>query len=237
MARNGPRSLTDLRRFELFGELEDDELQAIRAELETLSAQQAHALNLEDLLLIWEGEFHLIFYAADGDRVHLRTLLAGDHLGAANALLGKRAPPAYALEAEHPGALLRLAGAKFRAFVDAMPALQHAALELLAHHAFENANRIFELTALSERQRLYAQLLQLAQQAQGASALIAPKPRLKSLAALIGSRQEAVESLLNQMAVEGLIALCDTHIRIADAPLLQDEVETALERLSERWRH
>lgn len=228
-----PASPVELRKFSLFERLSESELRdifgALRPQAATHISSPAHP---DDVLLIWSGSFQLFVRAGSGEPILLRTLGAGDHVGDIAALLGPSGPT-YALESIEPGIVLALSGQNFRKLAARMPALHQAALEGLANNAINNANRIFELTALSERERLAVQLMQMAK---GRSHAQWPPGRCHViLAAQIGASEDAVVDLLSAFESEGLIACAEQQISILQPERLEREYNRAVEALAARW--
>lgn len=228
-----PASPVELRKFGLFERLSESELADVFAALRPQAATQiTNPARLDDVLLIWSGSFQLFVRAGSGEPILLRTLGAGDHVGDIAALLGSSGPT-YDLERLEPGIVLAISREKFRKLAARIPALHQAALEGLAKNAINNANRIFELTALSERERLAVQLMQMAkpnshaQLANGRSHVI--------LAAQIGASEDAVRDLLSAFEVEGVIACAEHQISILQPERLEREYSRAVEALAARW--
>jgi CRP/FNR family transcriptional regulator len=90
-----------------------------------------------------------------------------------------------------------------------IPALADATLDLISNVAADQGTRIFELVALSARERIQAELLRLARTVEctGNRCVVRPAPTHQALADQIGATREVVTRTLRAMADEGLIRL------------------------------
>ena len=99
-------------------------------------------------------------------------------------------------------------------------------LRLLTAKSRGLSDRMFELIALTARDRLCGELARLAAEGtkEGTSILIRPAPTHYEFAARIGSHREAVTRELNQLAARGLLRLGRRHIVILDAARFSREM-------------
>lgn len=227
------RKPLELQRFRIFERLPVDVLSEITKSLRDQPTPYTTRTALNgDVLLVWSGRFHLLFDIDASKPVVLRTLGPGDHIGDLAALFDGGGP-AYVVEMVDPGELLALPGQDFRRLLNESPAFQQAALEELARSAIRNADRLFELTMLSERERLALQLSHLA--TQGTNGQM-PDGWHAVLAAQIGSTESGVIDLLSELQAEGLIDYAGEQISILQPARFERDRANAARRLSERWR-
>lgn len=226
------RKPLELQRFRIFERLPADVLSEIAKSLRDQPTPYTRTSLNGDVLLVWSGRFHLLFDIDASKPIVLRTLGPGDHIGDLAALFDGGGP-AYVVEMVDPGELLALPGQDFRRLLNESPAFQQAALEELARSAIRNADRLFELTMLSERERLALQLSHLA--TQGTNGQM-PDGWHAVLAAQIGSTESGVIDLLSELQAEGLIDYAGEQISILQPARFERDRANAARRLSERWR-
>jgi CRP-like cAMP-binding protein len=204
----------------LFEGLAKEELAAIRAAAVVrhvgAGEEMRSSAELPAVIAVLRGTFRVNMVSPAGQVVSMRTVHAGDWVGA-YALLAGVAPHHVHVSTEGPGELLEISGDAMRGFIRTMPGLCHAMLNAAARTIVSLTDRIFELTTLCLRDRLILELLRLSKRASGARDPVAlcPAPTHLALANVVGATREAVSRELRALCRAGVLDTGRGRITIA----------------------
>jgi len=165
----------------------------------------SHLSKDDNVYFIVEGSFQVGLTTASGRPVAFRRLLPGDYFGEIAALTG--APRSANVVAETAALLAVWPANEFRALFRSNPSFAEAVSISLARLAVSLSNRVFELSALEVRFRLYSELLRLARDGEKTDEgwVLRDVPTHENLAATIGAQREVVTRELKLLAQEGVV--------------------------------
>jgi CRP-like cAMP-binding protein len=222
-------NLEQLRRIELFDRLADDKLAFVAAHsvLHSYAGGSqvlSHHDKSNDVFFILGGRLQVKNYSRSGREFIYSEIGAGQLFGEFSAIDGL--PRSAAVEAIDDSLVAHMKAADFLALLKSDFDLTLRLLRLLTAKSRGLSDRMFELIALTARDRLCGELARLAAEGtkEGTSILIRPAPTHYEFAARIGSHREAVTRELNQLAARGLLRLGRRHIVILDAARFRREM-------------
>jgi CRP-like cAMP-binding protein len=225
-----------LRVIALFEDLADAELAAIaRASVIRAYARGSEIAGEQDkagdVFFILSGAVRASSVSPDGREIIYSDLAAGDIVGEFAAIDG--GPRASGMVAASDCILARMPAAKFAGLLEADSALALRLIQLLVAKIRRMSQRVFEVSALSLRERVRRELLRLAAEGtfearrpgdtRGRAIVIQPAPTHYEFAARIGSHREAVTRELNRLEEAGVLQLGRREIRIVDFAALEQE--------------
>lgn len=171
-----------------------------------------------DVFCLLEGRAHILLHSPHGREVSVRELEPGDVFGELAALDG--GPRSASIVAVTGVRLAVMERADFLACLNASPEAALWLARRLGAEVRRLTERVFELSALSMRARLHAELLRLARMV--APALVmSPAPTHEDLARRIGSTREAVTRELRDLTRAGVIASGKRRIQFLDFARLE----------------
>ncbi len=172
-----------------------------------------------DVFCLLEGRAHISLHSPHGREVSVRELGPGDVFGELAALDGgPRSASIVAVTA------VRLEVMERGDFLTCLKASPDASLWLarrLGAEVRRLTERVFELSALSMRARLHAELLRLARVA-APDIVLSPAPTHEDLARRIGATREAVTRELRDLTRAGVIASGKRRIQFLDFARLEE---------------
>ena len=177
-----------------------------------------------DVFCLTEGQARIAIHSQQGREVSVRDLSPGDVFGELAALDGgPRSASVIAASA------VTLAVMERDAFIACLERSPEAALWLarrLGAEVRRLTERVFELSALTMRARLHAELLRLARLAAPEPELL-PAPTHEELARRIGANREAVTRELRDLVRAGVIATGKRRITFLDFTRLEEAAAAA----------
>ena len=220
---------TELQAVKLFSVLAGPEIERVadRIRVRTVrrgTSQLNGAHLVEAAYFVLGGAFKLMIAAPPRPNVALKVLVRGDAFGAGIPLALADQSPQIRVICLEAGELLELPTPDLHKLLEDFPTLRAAWTDMLAAIVTEQTNRIYELCALSARERLLAERLRIASadgRAEG-KFIIRPAPTHQSLAEAIGAAREVVTRALRSMAQEGLISAEPGSIELHDVRQLAD---------------
>ncbi|MEQ1493424.1 MAG: Crp/Fnr family transcriptional regulator [Terricaulis sp.] len=218
-----------LRTVRILATLTDADLDGLAARLtwRRVAAREEVVTHLDKGALVYfavEGTFNAKLESAVGRKVAIRQLQAGSHFGEIAAL--SNTPRSLAVTAETDGLLAECPAG---ALIELIHANGHFAVAVATHLALtvvSLTDRVFELSALEVRFRIYAELLRLA--AHGARTaegiLIKNAPTHDGIAAATGTQREAVTREMRFLANAGVLRQDKRELLILDSERLRDQL-------------
>jgi CRP/FNR family transcriptional regulator, cyclic AMP receptor protein len=175
-----------------------------------------------DVLFITEGRIRVVNYAASGREVAFAVVEAGGHVGELSALDGQgRSATVVAVT----GCMVAALSAE--AFDDLLHRHATIAVDLLRHLSRiirTSDERIAELSILGAVQRVYRELLRLAEADPDdpAASLIPSLPTQQDLASRVGATRETVARALGQILTTGVVQRRGRTLLIRDREMLEE---------------
>jgi CRP/FNR family cyclic AMP-dependent transcriptional regulator len=150
------------------------------------------------------GSVHITYTSASGKEVTFRDQCAGEVFGLLSAIDGQpRSAHVVALEAV---TIARMSRADFASLLANQASINGRVLRHLAKLVHSLSERVTEYGTMKVNQRIYAELLRLAEEdLTNDSALIIPAPTHADLASRIATHREAISRELGQLTVRGII--------------------------------
>lgn len=171
-----------------------------------------------DVLLIVQGRVRVVNYTASGREIAFAIIEAGGHVGELAAIDGE--PRSASVEAAGDCLIAALGSRAFEELLMAHGAVALILLKNLARIIRRNDERIAELSILGAMQRVYRELLRLAQPSPE-GAVVQPLPTQESLAAHVGTTRETVARALGQLAKTGIARRRGRELLIRDPAMLE----------------
>lgn len=209
-----PASGADLRALQFFAHLNDGEAEAVFGSLGQRQVKKGATLVLsrdfsERVGFVWSGLFQLNVALPPKRTVSLSKLKRGALFGHVPPLVGSHFGEGLRVVCYETGVVLEMAADRFSELRSKLPALAEATLASLSKIAADQGGRIYELSVLSARERIQAELLRLARDGEwnGRRSIITPAPTHQELADQIGAAREVVTRCLRALADEELIRI------------------------------
>ena len=177
-----------------------------------------------DVYLVIAGKVHVVAFSASGKQITYREMGAGDHFGELAAIDGRaRSADVIALEDSLLGIM---SPATFNALLARHEALRERMLRGLVAFVREMTDRVFDLSTLGVRNRVHAELLRLARQAEvvGNVARISPAPRHGDIASRVSTYREQVTRELSMLTAKGILAREGDCLVVLDVVRLENLV-------------
>jgi CRP/FNR family cyclic AMP-dependent transcriptional regulator len=221
-----------LRVIALFEELSDAELARVAASCSTKTYEKnAQILGDQDLttdvFFILAGSVRSNSVSPKGREVIYSELSAGDIVGEFSAIDGL--PRSSAVSALTDCVVARMPTKAFFELLRSNGVVSTKLVELLVAKIRTMSERVFEVSALSVRERLRRELLRLAAggERQGRRVVIKPSPTHYDIAARIGSHREAVTREFNRLEAEKVLDVSRRQITILDLERLEQDGDDA----------
>jgi len=158
-----------------------------------------------DVHFIVAGAVNIVNFSLSGREVTYATLRAGDCVGELSAIDGE--PRSATVVAAEPSLLASLAAKDFLDLLQHRVEVTFRILERLAKMVRGGDIRIMELSTLAATQRVFAELLRMAEPDTAVPGLwvIHPLPPLREIASRVSTTRETVARALSQLYPSGLI--------------------------------
>jgi CRP/FNR family transcriptional regulator, cyclic AMP receptor protein len=214
-----------LRRIALFEDLTDLELGQVGHVCVSRTYPKGTQILTEqdqstDVLFMLEGVARISSVTPSGKEVIFNELSVGDITGEFSAVDGL--PRSASVIALTDCVVARMTSANFTKTMTTSPPVAIKLVELLVSKIRRLSERVFEVSALSVRERVRRELLRLAADgtrlAQGV--VIRPAPTHYEIAARIGSHREAVTREFNRLEANRIVEIRRRQIRIVNLDLL-----------------
>jgi CRP-like cAMP-binding protein len=186
-----------------------------------------HQDQSRDVYFVVSGKVRAIIYSPAGKAVTFRDIGPGDMFGEMAAVDGKpRSATVEAIEESFLGQMTE------KDFGSAMIEQPRIAVGLLQHAVAQIrilTTRIFEFSTLAVNNRIQAELLRLARQADvdGNISTIAPAPKHAEIASRISTHREAVAREFSRLEAVGLLRRKSRRIIVTDLERLARMVDEA----------
>ena len=217
---------SSLRVIALFDELSEADFARI-SELCTMFTYRKHAQILgeheqtDDVFFILAGSVRINSMSPKGREVIYSESHSGNIFGEFSAIDGlPRSATVFALT---DCILARMPAKVFFELLHNNASVGAKLVELLVAKIRKTSQQVFEVAALSLRERLRRELLRLAATGErtGQSVVIKPAPTHQDIASHVGSHREAVTREFNRFEADGLLEVHRRHICILDLGRLE----------------
>ena len=186
--------------------------------------------NTRDVFFVVSGRVSAIYHSASGREVRFSDSVAGDIFGDFAAIDGE--PRSADIVAATATLVASMSADLFWELLRRHESVCAAMLCRLTRIARGKLQRLVELSTLTVRSRVHAELLRLAQAGAsgsgGITAVIAPAPTHAEIASRIGTHREAVSRELSELARAKLIERRGSMLVIRDMAALASMVEETL---------
>ena len=217
---------TSLRVIALFDEMSDADLGRV-GELCTTSTYKRNAQILgeddrtDDVFFILAGAVRINSISSKGREVIYSECTAGNIFGEFSAIDGL--PRSATVHAMTDCVLARMPAASFFELIHSNGPVATKLVELLVAKIRKTSQQVFEVAALSLRERLRRELLRLAATGErsGNSVVIDPAPTHREIASYLGSHREAVTREFSRFESDGILEVHRRQIRILDLKRLE----------------
>ncbi|MGH6947584.1 MAG: Crp/Fnr family transcriptional regulator [Kiloniellales bacterium] len=187
-----------------------------------------HQDESSDVFFIVSGSVRVTVYSPAGKEVTFRDMAAGEMFGELAAIDGK--PRSAGVVALSNCTIASLTAQQFGRVLHEHPDFAVVTLKRLAETVRSLSERVFEVSALSVRNRIHAELLRLARSnmLNENRAAISPAPTHSAIASRISTHREAVTRELSKLSKSGLIERQGNKIVVNDVHRLSRLVEDVL---------
>src|SRR5262245_11113088 len=174
-----------------------------------------------DVLFLLEGLARVSIYSADGQRVAFRDIASGTIFGELSAIDGQ--PRSASVEAVEACTTAVMRRPQFLAAIAHHPEFTMAVAKHLTGQVRARTRRVFEFSTMAVRQRLWAELLRLAEAAAKDSghALLSPAPTHAEIASRISTHREAVTREFAWLETQGFIKKEGRALRVSNLDKLR----------------
>ena len=186
--------------------------------------------DTQDVFFVVSGLTRVVNYSPGGREVSFDEIGEGGVFGELAAIDGR--PRSATVIARTETLAASLSAAAFREVLTASPAVSNALLRRLAAVVRESTDRIMDLSTLGAHNRIYAELLREAREAdptafdRGANqARIRPMPVHSNIAARVSTARETVARVLGDLTRKGIVEREADALRIVDVNRLTQMVK------------
>ena len=183
-----------------------------------------HVVQYQDpsteVFFLTAGKLRVIVYSLEGKAVQFTDLKPGAMFGEIAAI--DRAVRSAGVEAIKASTVASLTAEQFEELLLREPRVAVATFKHVAAEVRRLSERVVEFSTLVVQNRIQAELLRLAADAdsKAGSALLSPAPSLADIAERISTHREAVSRELSRLASMGLIRREGANLRIVDTARL-----------------
>jgi CRP-like cAMP-binding protein len=174
----------------------------------TIRARQMvviHGARDRDIYYIERGSFEVLLIARDGQVVVVRDLGPGEIFGDLAAIV--EGPRSAIVVATDVGRVIAISESQFLEAVAQRSESSFWFMRRLAHEIIRLTEKVFELAALSARDRLHCELLRLCVGLPVADGkvVVAKPPTHETIAMRIGSQRETVSREMSKLSTQGIV--------------------------------
>ena len=229
------KTVQSLAGVELFKTLTPAERQAVERRCRWRTYEDGEQIidrenDTQDVFFVVSGLTRVVNYSPGGREVSFDEIGPGGVFGELAAIDGR--PRSAAIVARGQTVAASLSAAAFREVLETAPPVANALLRRLAAVIRESTDRIMDLSTLGAHNRIYAELLREAREAdpkafeQGANqARIRPMPVHSNMAARVSTARETVARVLGDLTRKGIVERESDALRIVDINRLTQMVK------------
>jgi len=172
-----------------------------------------------DVFLVIEGAVEVVNYSITGREVAFGQVKAGGYFGELAAIDGRRRSANVVASA--PSLVAVMPPDVFNNMLTSNPSVALNVLRRLAHIIRTADERIMDLSTLKAVQRVYVEVMRLAQSTGGDPTIISPIPTQRELARRASTSRETVVRVLSQLVKGGILERKGRTVRILDMDRLR----------------
>ncbi|MBR0724147.1 Crp/Fnr family transcriptional regulator [Bradyrhizobium manausense] len=174
-----------------------------------------------NVFFLVSGRVRAIIHSARGKAIILRDLRTGDIFGEISAIDGS--PRSASIEALEAATVATLTSSQFENLLLNEPSVAMATLRHIAGELRRLSQRVLEFSTLVVQNRIQAELLRLAAEADrdGAQPLLSPAPSLSDIANRVSTHREAVSREVSRLTSIGLLRREGRNLRVTDIGRLE----------------
>jgi len=176
-----------------------------------------------DVFLVIEGAVEVVNYSITGREVAFGQVKAGGYFGELAAIDGRRRSANVVASA--PSLVAVMPPDVFNNTLTSNPSVALNVLRRLAHIIRTADERIMDLSTLKAVQRVYVEVMRLAQSTGGDPTIISPIPTQRELARRASTSRETVVRVLSQLVKGGILERKGRTVRILDMDRLRTLAE------------
>ncbi len=178
--------------------------------------------DTRDVLFIAQGRIRIVNYAASGREIAFAVVEAGGHVGELSALDGEAR--SATVVAVTDCTVASLSAEAFGALLERHASMAVALLRHLSKIIRTGDERIAELSVLGAVQRVYRELLRLAEPdpSEANAWRIAELPTQQDIASRVGATRETVARALGQILTAGVVKRQGRTLLIRDHEMLEE---------------
>jgi len=217
--------------FALFADLEESE----RKSIEQRCHKRTYARNetildkgsqSREVFFVLKGAVSVITFSPAGREVTLASVKAGDFFGELAAIDGQ--PRSASVSAIEKTEIAIMPPDLFNELVKTRAIVSFRLLERLARMVRASGLRILELSTLQAAQRVYAELLRMAQPDAAVPGLwvVRPLPPMHEIASMTSTTRETVNRAISQLYPSGLLKRKGRNLYIMERNKLEDIVQS-----------
>jgi CRP-like cAMP-binding protein len=217
--------------FALFTDLEESE----RKSIEQRCHKRTYARNetildkgsqSREVFFVLKGSVSVITFSPAGREVTLAAVKAGDFFGELAAIDGQ--PRSASVSAIEKTEIAIMPPELFNELVKNRALVSFRLLERLARMVRASGLRILELSTLQAAQRVYAELLRMAQPDAAVPGLwvVRPLPPMHEIASMTSTTRETVNRAISQLYPSGLLKRKGRNLYIMERNKLEDIVQS-----------
>ena len=217
---------TSLRVIALFDEMNDADLARVSESCSTFSYRKNAEIlgendRTDDVFFILAGAVRINSISAKGREVTYSDCTAGNIFGEFSAIDGL--PRSASVMAVSDCVVARMPAPAFFELLHSNAPVATKLVELLVAKIRRTSQQVFEVAALSLRERLRRELLRMAAAGErvGSSVIIKPAPTHQEIASHLGSHREAVTREFHRLELDGLVETRRRQICILDPERLE----------------
>lgn len=220
-----------LSRIKLFSGLSDEELDDIesRCRWHSYPAQEQiidRQSDDRDIYFIVEGAVRVLNYSFSGREIAFDDIQAGSIFGELAALDGE--PRSANVVTVAPTEAATMSPSAFQEVMSAYPSVASKLMQRLAQVIRVSTDRIMDLSTLGANNRVYAEILRLANENESEdddTAVISPVPIHGDIASRVSTTRETVARVLSDLSKKGLVVREGNKLIVNDIIQLREMVE------------
>ena len=217
--------------FTLLEQLAEPDRRAIEARCHKRNYNRSETIldkgsQSREVFFVMKGSVSVITFSPAGREVTLATVKAGDFFGELAAIDGQ--PRSASVTAIEKTEIAIMPPDIFLDLVRGHPTIAFCLLERLARMVRASGLRILELSTLQAAQRVYAELLRMAQPDAAVPGLwlVRPLPPMHEIASMTSTTRETVNRAISQLYPGGILKRKGRNLYIMERSKLEDIVQS-----------
>ncbi len=177
-----------------------------------------------DVFFVAEGAVSVVNFSLSGREIAFASVEAGDSFGELSAIDGR--PRSASVVAVQDSLIATMPSRTFLKVLQERVEVTFKVLKRLSHMVRSGDVRIMELSTLAATQRVYAELLRMAQPDAAVPSLwiVRPLPPLREIASRVSTTRETAARALSQITAAGLVRRKGRNLYLMDRAKLEEVV-------------